>query len=137
MAYDASPPVEVTARDRVIMLRDHLAKLKPARFDYGWMGTAADAIAGDCGSPACIGGWARAIFRIHTDVRAYVGLAEIGTDWLGLTPDQSACLMFGGPTRFRVRPKHAVAVLDNYLSTGLIDWSRCTALEPQIPEVSR
>lgn len=121
MPFDAQAPAEVTARDRMIQLRDFLETLPDERFDYGWLGSSQDAIDGECGSPACIGGWARALFRVRTDARPYIGLQEIGEDWLGLSSGQSSDLMFY--PRGHVSRRRAVRVLDHYLATGKIDWS--------------
>lgn len=146
MAYDASPPAEVTARDRVIMLRDHLARLKPEHFDMASWG-----FEHDCGTAACIAGWNGLLTNDPPPTIEWVKPTSGGYDdialeaWisrqgasLGLNEDDAAKLFVPDTEEGlgELTARRAVAVLDNYLSTGLIDWS-VTALEPQIPEVSR
>lgn len=121
MAYDAQAPAEVTARDRVIMLRDFLAQLNPGRFDMCHPGDEEDSAHGDCKMPACMGGWARAIFRYDGD------LVGVGVH-LGLSPEETSELFFwmnSAPTLTYkdVTLPMAVGVLDHYLATGAVDWS--------------
>lgn len=121
MPFDAQAPAEVTARDRLVQLRDFLETLPPERFDMHISGFVSDAVAGDCGTPACIGGWARALFKVRDDLRVvgfHLGLSEEDSGelfyWLNTAPDL---------TYDDVTLPMAVAVLDHYLATGKIDWS--------------
>lgn len=130
MAYDSTDfvvtaPVEVpTERANMIRLRDFLKTLPPNKFNMDDPGVSTDAYRGECGSAACIGGWARALFAVHT-----LSLHRVG-DVLGLRDDQSSDLFYpygremsDGRSPFRAAPRHAVRVLDHYLATGKIDWS--------------
>lgn len=124
MAYDAQPSAEVTARDRMIQLRDFLAKLPDERFNMMWWSVNAEDArqfthvrhANYCGTICCIGGWTEALFPEHA-----------ARDTLGLTDQEAYDLFY--PEHLRdeaewqsVTPAQAVAVLDNYLATGEIDW---------------
>lgn len=131
MAYDATDFVvtEVVApvrdpksitdpRERVAYLRDFLRTLPPERFDM------ADCGAGvwedpECGSPACMGGWARTLF--YPPSALYRSLRDVGVERLGLDGDQAATLFYGAGSA--TTPAQAVAVLDHYLVTGKIDWA--------------
>lgn len=112
MPFDAQVPAEVTARARMIRLRDFLAALPDERFDYGIPVTFEE-----CGTAFCIGGWARELFFRGL---AYEDVHEIGRS-VGLSEDQADELFYqadGEVTRTR-----AVAVLDHFLATGEIDWT--------------
>lgn len=117
MAYDAQPDAEVTARDRMIRLADHLRALPAERFSmsnwygHGWW----------CGTVGCIGGHAQMMFE-GKDTQAWKRTGAL----LGLTRDQSADLFFMKSTSLKygdLTKDMAVRVLDNYLITGEIDWS--------------
>ena len=110
MPYDASPPAEVTARDRLIQLRDFLASVPPKEFSY---------ITWDCGTSACIGGWAGRLFGLSHDESFSTPVAEL----LGLSGEQARELFFDAPIEWPITEKHAVAVLDHLLATGTVDWS--------------
>lgn len=116
MPFDAASPPEVTARDRMIRLRDHLAKLPAKEFDMAhW----------HCGTTACIGGWVENLFC----GTRYVTVDGAAGALIGLSPTESQDLFY--PARFCTKdfaayeatPVQAVAVLDHYLATGEIDWS--------------
>jgi hypothetical protein len=115
MPFDAEPSVEVTARDRMIRLRDFLAKLPPENFDMAVVGS------DRCDTPACISGWAQRLFpqRELVGMREMLGLSERQTDAL-FCPAGWASAKPNDP-RFPVAG--AVKVLDHYLATGKIKWS--------------
>lgn len=129
MTFDSFPSAEVTARDRVIQLRDFLATLPPKRFDMNdWMdypgwdwtekGEPPITTLHNCGTTACIGGWANVLFFPN---KGEVAWRDVGT-LLGLTYHQADSLFFKFP-KCDLGPTQAVAVLDHYLATSLIDWS--------------
>jgi hypothetical protein len=130
MPYDAASSPEVTARDRMIRLRDFLAALPDGRFAMSTTGIA-NYETHECSSAACMCGWAQALFYDR-----YRTPEEVGAD-MGLTLDQSARLfrlpsiagMSLSDPRFapdmwaiRATRSQAVRVLDHYLATGQIDW---------------
>ena len=114
MPYDASPPAEVTARDRVIMLRDFLATLPDEQFNM-------DKFMSRCGTVGCIAGWQG--FLIGDPAPSGFGLEVVQwsdrvTASLGLDHRQKCDLFYAyGRTR-----AEAIAVLDRYLETGRIEW---------------
>lgn len=127
MAFDAQPDAQVTARDRVIQLRDFLEKLPPAKFDMGSWGEVNHA-AHTCNTPACIKGWAEALFA-HRDMDLRDTGALIGLDdqessdlFQGGYALQNACVSLRVKQLDEVTTAQAVAVLDHYLLTGRIDW---------------
>lgn len=125
MPYDADAPVEVIARDRLIRLRDFLADLPDERFDFGSYSFHRDNLLRrytDCGTPACIGGWATRLFGVR--------VSHSHGEHLGMPPNEALELMNPSDlwerhrlTHARVSPRMAVAVLDHYLATGKVDWA--------------
>lgn len=125
MPYDATAaPAEVAekiaARERLMRLRDHIAGLPPEMFDVDeWPSFHAMMHAG-CGTAACIGGWAQALYHARTH-------ADIG-DILGLTRDQVSRLFYPHelPDDYDwsdITPTQAVRVLDHLLTTEDVDWN--------------
>lgn len=119
-------------RKNVKLVRDHIAKLSPARFDMRSLhivngykanfGIPNDRILIDCGTAACIAGWTNAIlgnpdseYDDATDAAARLGLDEREADDL-FTPR-------GFDVKGRFTRAQAVAVLDHLLETGKVDWS--------------
>ncbi len=123
MPFDAQAPAEVTARDRVIQLRDFLETLPDERFNiaYAWTGpggtwgTYEQVKANECGTAACISGWAQVLFPREGNP-------------LGVSAEQAVELFMprgydSDKTAKKYTRARAVAVLDYYLTTGKIDWS--------------
>lgn len=112
MPFDAAAPAEVSARDRMIQLRDFLAELPDEKFDISlW----------HCGTAGCIGGWAETLFFGS----AYSGHdeSEVG-EHIGLSVANAERLFYPLGYRYgRHTPAQAVAVLDHYLATGEISWA--------------
>lgn len=138
MPFDSAPDAEVTARDRVIRLRDFLARLPDPQFDMSdylnWkvgpnryhmpIGLAVK----ECGTAACIAGWAQVLFdptakQDEWIAQKLLGLSEEAADAL-FRPRQLG--YYGDSDVYTLA--RAVAVLDNYLATGLIDWSVASRL---------
>lgn len=115
MPFDsADAPVEIVGRDRMIRLRDLLAKLPPEKFDMGTVGDR------DCGTPACISGWAQRLFsQFDGDMGAMLGLSPRQVDALFCPKGWTSAK----PNDPRFPVSGAVKVLDHYLATGKIDWS--------------
>ena len=116
MPFDSEPAIEVTTRDRLIRLRDFLAGLPKFQFN---MATYA---LNECGTPACIAGWAGRIFSTR------ITQAE-GYEILGLNEEQAWDLFLPGNQlnligRFynEITLGHAVKVLDHLIETGEVDW---------------
>lgn len=122
MPFDSMPEAEVTARDRVIMLRDHLAQLPAAQFDYReWSRES------EYGTVACVAGWQGILmgdraprFCDEDDRAAHEAWQTRMAASLGLSGRGVPLFELGGYTRRS--PAEAVAVLDHYLATGKIDW---------------
>lgn len=121
MPFDSDAPAEVTTRDRLLRLRDFLAELPAERFEMSNTGTLLWENP-HCGSPACIGGWARILFVPWQD--RFVGLTEVGFTRLGLSYGQADALFFpaGGWNAYSAMPAQAVKVLDHLIATGEVDW---------------
>lgn len=136
MAYDSTdfvvtetPVPETIERTNMRRLRDMIAGLPAERFDMSESGEWEDAGAGDCGTAACIGGWARALLRRHV-----YSIDELAPD-LGLTKREATALFYPGSgdsmwapmsdgrSPYDATPAQAANVLDHYLATGRIDWS--------------
>ncbi len=114
-ATEAQPSAEGARRQRVVQLRDHLANVVHDQYFNmaEWR----------CGTVACIGGWAEALFFPGRQ-EATVGEYEIAEE-LGLTAEQADDLFFMTATERKMKEvgrAEAVAVLDHYLATGKIDW---------------
>jgi hypothetical protein len=119
MAFDAQPSEEIITRDRILRLRDFLEGLPAEKFD---MRVWTNGQVHECGTPACIGGWAS---RLRGE---FMDPTRVGK-WLGLSVDDARNL-FGvtyfedrTTANFNATTADAVRVLDHYLSTGRIDWS--------------
>lgn len=130
MAYDAQAPAEVTARDRVIQLRDFLETLPPEKFTMRRYFTGPGGVTivpssfNECGTAACIAGWA--ILQFGDDDRK--SHRSVAGGLLGLSDEQAIALFDPeGNDGTEAALNHftrarAVAVLDHYLETGKIDW---------------
>jgi len=129
MAYDATdftvdPTQLTTPRERLVYLRDFLLRLPAERFNMDFMGCPLDADRGECGSPACIGGWARAIFRYRS-----LNINDAGRELLGLGDSVHPLFwpterkMADGTLAYNASPADAAAVLTHLLNTGEVDWS--------------
>lgn len=141
MAYDATDftaPVRLLDRDpksltkpreRLEYLRDFLRELPAERFDMTDSGTIEDAGTGDCGSPACIGGWSRALFG--NPGYQYDSIARVGATVLGIGQTKATMLFYPSgeislsPFRsaYSAAPAEAANVLDHLLRTGEVDWN--------------
>ena len=135
MAYDATDftptgpapvvdPLTITdPKERLAYLRDFLRALPEERFDMQHPGEFEDAEAGDCGSAACIGGWARALFRTSGPINI------VGVTKLGLSADGVDRLFFphadmaDGTWAMCATTADAADVLDHLIRTGEVDWS--------------
>lgn len=133
MPFDAADfkvdPLTITEpKARLEYLRDFLRTLPEERFDIlsfadapGWPEYCDDPISAadvrnDCGTTACIAGWAEALF---TEVEDIGGNAE---ELLGLGEPVANKLFHGFP-RGNIRPAQAADVLDHLIRTGEVDWS--------------
>jgi len=118
-----SAPTRDQARDNLMLVRNFLASLPPERFDMGDWGDGADV---ECGTAACIGGWAeRLLFGELYGRPTWLVGAE-----MGLSIDQSEDLFFlvgkqqPGLDFQDITTAHAVKVLDHLIATGEVDWSK-------------
>lgn len=120
MPFESEPSVEVTARDRLIRLRDFLAELPDERFDIARVWTKdgewaekKQVAANECGTAACIVGWYEILYPHAEGIEA-------------LTQEQHSDLC--APEGYNSRSTQytrarAVIVIDHYLETGRVDWS--------------
>lgn len=72
-----------------------------------------------CGTAACIGGWAIALFQPNTkvsDVLAYMAAPLLGIN------DEDAHALFYSFTNSRITPIQAAGVIRNFVATGYVDW---------------
>lgn len=127
MAYDAE--VEVNARERVMQLRDFLAALPQEKLRMGGYIYSPD-LAPECGTQACIAGWAYILFVDPDHRRAYQEsrngyFANTVGEVLGMSLSQYVALFW--PPHYlagiTTTPAQAARVLDHYLNTNKIDWS--------------
>lgn len=117
-------------RENIQKVRDLIASLPAKRFDMGNPLTPHN-----CGSAACIGGWANFV-RDPSDRGASL---EAAAEWLGLpNPKGLPPLFFPGEFTtegfdpYCATSAQAVQVLDHLLATGEVDWS---IIEPARAEV--
>lgn len=121
MPFDASAPAEVTARDRMIQLRDFLAHLpEGSKFNMSHFESSRHG----CGTSACLAGWHGFLigdrYSPRWDSAEIEGWTTRISTSLGLSWEESYSLFWGS---FTTDPLEAVAVLDHYLATGEIDWA--------------
>jgi len=122
MPFDANAPVEVSARDRVIQLRNFIADLPDEKFNIARVFSAESFISHledfkACGTAACILGWAEVLFDIPDEFLIH--------NLLGLSPWEARILFM--PVGYSENPEQfprsrAVRTLDHFISTGEIDW---------------
>jgi hypothetical protein len=133
MAYDAEQPftiVHVPAppqepddglnRENIRKVRDRIATLDGERFNMGrWPNI--EEFAHDCGTAACIGGWAEFV-----NGRAFPSgekLEAVGR-MFGVSTREADRLCFPPTWMDGVNTRaQAVAVLDHLIATGEVDWS--------------
>lgn len=125
------------------ILRDTIQTMDPSRFameawsrnsDGDAMATRAEMIRHDCGTAACIGGWAEVLF-VAKDDDINIGTSEDAeiAEALGLSLDQANDLFFpltaikeaGFNTNYeQLTQAQAVDVLTHLMETGEVDWLR-------------
>jgi hypothetical protein len=130
MAFDATEfkidPLLITEpRARLEYLRDFLRTLPEGRFDMGDPGSCDFTRArGECGSPACIGGWARVLFGKYGDVTSVVHGA-FDLSWsVASSITYPDAIMADGRCAFKASPAQAADMITHLLRTGEVDWSQ-------------
>jgi len=120
--------------ERLTVLRDVIINLPDGRFNMNtWVGfiegdddedpLTASQIRHDCGTCACIGGWADALFR-EPDDRPMDHTVTATGELLGLTSDQSFELFTPkGVVWPDVTQEKAAEVLTRLIETGEVKWS--------------
>jgi hypothetical protein len=114
---------------------DVIEALDPARFNmrFWWQGTDGDATSSPqdilhaCGTAACIGGWAGAIFY-PDDTESASDMWAIGEELFGLDYDDTNNLFM--PLGFTHEPftqAHAVQTLRHLARTGEVNWDHAYA----------
>lgn len=120
---------------RILELAAHIEALDPSRFDiHVWSEDPADPdrhaltagiIKHDCGTCACIGGWAETLFmpedfNVSTD-GSYINVAQL----LGLSDDTAYNLCHPHDVSWSAVTKDvAVSVLRNLAETGQVDYQK-------------
>lgn len=95
-------------RERLKILRDHLAALPDNQFDMDleWRERS-------CGTVACVGGWASYLAAPDRER----GSMEAGAIWLGLSGEQERRLFWPGHMALHKIPKSdAIAAIDSMLA---------------------
>lgn len=122
MPFDAATyardPLTITdPRERLEYLRDFLRELPKERFSMAHWPDAAELHR--CGTAACIGGWADAIWgRTTTNDEA--------GERLGLSADEAWALFYPSSDWLNTDTTiaQALRVVDHFLATGEVDWSK-------------
>lgn len=117
-------------RENITKVRDVIAALPAERFDMSdWLNDYPNETFGralkDCGTAACIGGWAVGVLKPRTRASSWE-IPSIARRILGLSLDQADKLFQPVPCddRHLLTPAQAVRVLDILLETGEVDWER-------------
>lgn len=110
--------------ENVRRVRDHIATLNPKQFNMSaWRWPQQE-----CGTAACIGGWAEAV--LFPDDPDDVGSTDL-RDALGIREEQWVPLFAPPGWSLRVASPYsqaaAVAVLDHLIETGEVDWDYAIA----------
>lgn len=130
------------------ILRDQIQHIPPSRFDMAAWSTvkADDATATldqmrhNCGTAACIGGWAETLF-VASQPEDRIGEAddELVHEALGITLEQANDLFFpyqqlrdaDMETDYNsLTQRQAVEVLDHLIATDSVDWPRAIRMHP-------
>ena len=118
--------------ERLTILRDHIAQLPPSRFnmetwastpgtDRGPFDITAGDVKHDCGTCACIGGWADALFQ--PEDAPINSLPRHSTEeLLGLTAEQGDELFSPARDWSSITQEDAVATLTRLIETGEVNW---------------
>jgi len=118
--------------ERLTTLRDTLVALDPSRFNMKFWARdfetsnpiySVSALEHNCGTAACIGGWAEALFdpdrKFHHN-----GVAHAG-ELLGLDADVAERLFFprDDDHAWGATSAQAAKVVDHLINTGRVEWS--------------
>lgn len=112
-------------RARITALADFLTTLPPGKFDMASPGNYSDNANGECSSPACVGGWTRAIWGPNEPIDKACEYA------LSMPAPEAFALCFPSSRYFdqggkgfphRATPHQAALTLRYYLHSGRIDW---------------
>jgi hypothetical protein len=140
-------PATITdPRERLIYLRDHLANLPdPSRFsmesyfgirdeydeiidrgpahidDYSTR-TCGEMLEGDCGTTACIAGYALFLFTPNVPWGGMGGISTFAGEVLGLGPSDASDLFTPVSHITCSDPSKAARVLTHLIETGEVDW---------------
>jgi hypothetical protein len=119
--------------ERLTQLRDTIATLPPHRFKMNVWSSSLDngvdlwgepngVIVHDCGTCACIGGWADALF-LPENIKADTSPQHTGA-MLGLSEEEANELFMPDDVVWeKVTQADAVTVLTKLIETGEVDWS--------------
>ena len=109
--------------ENIKLVRDHIASLPPERFDMRHFNAARE-----CGTEACIAGWACAVLGMMPDgefgyVRTTARVFGISREdsWALCWPDDGESPVWDAST------PQAVRVLDLLMETGEVQWDRALA----------
>lgn len=108
-------------RERLTILRDHLASLPDDRVDLSVVQEV-----DECGTVACIAGWAGVLARRDGDAKPSVYFSmDDAEEWLGLSETQGPCLFLDGIGSRTPRADAIAAIqsmLDNPADDALPIW---------------
>ena len=76
----------------------------------------------DCGTEACIAGWAAFLAKPHEVIDKF-DIRQVAVEYLELDPYTSAHLFVAGVAMSVTDPKDAALVIRNLIATGKVDWS--------------
>jgi hypothetical protein len=122
-----------TQTERVTVLRNFLASLPEERFNMvawstGFDEWSADKRINECGTVACIAGWATHLARPAYKDLLKTRFSQRAKTWLKLTADQAdAMFVPSGFVNGYTTSAQAVAMLDNFLANGEVKWRHVDA----------
>jgi hypothetical protein len=119
----------LTLRDAILAAPEHFDMRSWTKSRYPETPTRVELMEHTCGTTACIGGWASALFFPESTHPIYVAEDEVAYV-LGLTDDQVRHLFYprddkiNGRTPYDATNVEAVRVLDHLIETGKVDWNK-------------
>jgi hypothetical protein len=103
------------------VLIDHLKTLQPEQFNMNNNGYS---LMHYCGTAACIGGWA--CYLLQEPRLAGIPVQAL-TKFAGVPLSDADLICFPQGVGWSANPTQAVVLLENYQSTGVVDWKKAMA----------
>jgi hypothetical protein len=124
--FNAGSGVIAVNKERILALAD-LIEQQPHADKEASEGFTMSSITHDCGTPACIAGWAawEAVGRKNGDLYDFdLDIEGKARDFLGISPTKADALFY--PYEFKaygeITPSEAAATLRRLAETGQVDW---------------